>query len=60
MHVSDARIRSAAELRIEWGEITKALPGISGSDVASVVDDVVDRIRARRREIEAASAIGRA
>ncbi len=50
----------AAQLRSDWRETARGLPGISDTYIAGAVDDVLSRIRARRQEIEAASAFGRA
>lgn len=50
----------AADLRADWRDTTKDLPGFSEAYIASVVDDVLNRIRARRQQIEAAGAFGRA
>ena len=49
-----------ASVKAEWREIWKDRPQITNDDIESTVDDLVARIRARRRQIESASALGRA
>ncbi len=49
-----------ASVRSEWRGVARDLPEITDDNVDSAVDNLLFRIRARRQEIEAAGAFGRA
>ncbi len=49
-----------ANVRSEWREVTKDLPAMTDDDIDGAVEHLLFRIRARRQQIEAAGAFGRA